>query len=47
MFDVSIPIDSNISYLKRSIKQECSPDLDKFSAANLILRKVCYFCDLF
>jgi hypothetical protein len=43
LFDVSIQTDSNISHLKRRIKQECSPDLDKFSAANLILWQVCYF----
>jgi hypothetical protein len=47
LFKVFIPIDGDIDDLKDSIKQKRSPDLDKFSAANLTLWRVCYFCDLF
>jgi Crinkler effector protein N-terminal domain len=42
-FKVIIPIDSDIDGLKDSIKQKCSPMLEKFDAADLILWKVCYF----
>ena len=42
-FRVIIPIDNYIDDLKDSIKQKCSPNLDKFAAKDLILWKVCYF----
>ena len=43
VFKVNIPINADIDDLKDGIKQKSSPYLDKSSAAELILRKVCYF----
>jgi len=45
LFSVDILIDRFIDNLKDSIKQKCTPDLDKFDAADLILWKIDVGCD--
>jgi hypothetical protein len=43
VFEVTIPVDSNIYHLQEKIKQATYHQLEKFPTKDLTLWKVCYF----